>query len=372
MDPISLCYTGCCFDYSGYGEANRNFIKALHTAGVRLQVQAPSYVVDVADFGELGKLCRELSTCEVDNRIKVLHVTPDQYPRFMEPGKYHIGHLFWETTRLPKDFADACQLMDEIWTGSHTNAQAIRDSGFAKPIFVCPQAIDTAMERSKPYVIPHFDGFLFYSVFEWTERKNPKALIRAFYEEFSKEEKVGLLVKTYFDSFNEKQSGYVMGEMRRLKRQYGLDRAPVMVYRHLMDRKHVMRLHSTGDCFVTAHRGEGWGIPIVEAMLHGNPVITTGYNGVNEYLDKKTAYLLTPTMVPVTGMERNDVWYTADQQWADIDIAELRRTLRTVFQDQEKARKTGQAGKRFVEKRFNYEAVGKLLKGRLEEISKGL
>ena len=40
---------------------------------------------------------------------------------------------------------------------------------------------------------------------------------------------------------------------------------------------HIAALHERGDCYVSLHRGEGWGYPLFEAASRGTPVIATGY-----------------------------------------------------------------------------------------------
>ncbi len=50
----------------------------------------------------------------------------------------------------------------------------------------------------------------------------------------------------------------------------------------------------TFDCFVSAHRGEGWGVPQMEAMLMGKPIISTSCGGIHEHLKDKEDALLLP------------------------------------------------------------------------------
>lgn len=369
----SICYVGPCFDYSGYGEANRHFIAALDAAGVDVSVFPVSYVMESADFGKIGALCKKLSEKENDYKIKILHITPDQYPRYIEEGKYNIGHLFWETSKIPAEFVKTCNMMQEIWTGSQTNADAIKRSGVTVPIFVAPQPIETERDEVRAYVLPGCDKdtFVFYSIFEWTERKNPIALIRSYLEEFDKHDNVALLIKSYVDNFNNEQARFLRTQFKAMRARYGSGKAKMFLYRHLMDRSQINRLHETGDCYVTSHRGEGWGIPIVEAMLHANPVITTGYNGVHDYLDSSVAHLLPYTMVGVQN-NRNQQWYAADQKWANVDLKSLREAMRKVYNNKIEAREMGERARAFVLKRFNFNTVGKMLADRLSSIERDL
>lgn len=371
---MNVAYLGPLKDYSGYGEANRHFVCALDTAGVTVIPQLVSYSHESSDFGALGARIEPWFGRKADYRIKILHTTPNVFRKHIEPGKYHIAHFFWETDRVPDDFAAGLKLCDEIWTGSKANEAAIRKAGVDKPVVIIPQAVDFDTEQQKPYVIPEFDGFLFYSIFEWTDRKNPAALLQAYWEEFQGDENVGLLIKTYFNNFTLGNRRMIRHQVEHLKRRSGLDKfPPVFLYLDLMDRKHITRLHQTGDVYVSAHRGEGWGVPQIQAAVAGNPMISTNYGGCHEYFtDGKNAKLLPYNMVPVKGMEHSPSWYSRDQNWADVDVAALRKAMRWAFDNPAKAQKMGAAAKGFVATAFSFEHVGRLMADRLKEIERTL
>lgn len=372
---MNVSYHGPLFDYSGYGEANRHAVAALDSAGVNVVAKSVSYTVESSDFGPIGKLMTKLVANKNTYRIKILHTTPDQYQRYMEPGVYHIGHFFWETDKVPADFVKGLNLVDEVWTGSEANRDAIIKGGCGKPVYIFPQASDTGREWPKPYVIPEFDGHLFYSIFEWTDRKNPLGLLDAYWREFQDpEEKVGLLIKTYFRNFTLQSKRMIRDQIERAKKRSGLDYfPPVFLYMDLMDRKHIGRFHKTGDTFISAHRGEGWGIPQVEAMLAGKPIITTGYGGVSEYLtDGQDALVIPFKMIPLSGMVHSSQWYSSDQQWADPDPVILREHMRYSYQVPGEMAQIAQAGNKLVHDKFALSVVGEAMSGRLKEIEASL
>lgn len=371
---MNVCYQGPLLDYSGYGEANRHFIAALEAAGVSVSGELLAYSKERADYGTLGPLISRVLQNRDYYKIKIMHTTPDEFKRLKEPGKYHIAHFFWETDKIPEVFAEGLQLVDEIWTGSEANKAAIIKGGVDKPIHIIPQPIETERTWPGPYELPGFDGYTFYSIFEWTDRKNPEALIRAFYEEFNRGENVCLLLKTYFKNFNLGNKRMIRNIIDNIKRSMpGGDYPPVFLYLDLMDRQQIMRFHVTGDCYVSAHRGEGWGVPQVEAMLAGKPVISTGYGGVHEYLQPgKTAMLLDYDMVPLKGMAHSTHFYGTDQMWADVKIEALRENMRFAFNNPEVMAEIGQAGQATVLEQFSLERVGKLMATRLGEIEASL
>lgn len=367
---MNVCYTGPLKDYSGYGEANRHFVAALDAAGITVIPELVSYSSESSDFGSLGARIEPLFANTGKYKIKIMHTTPNEFKRLIEPGVYHIGHFFWETDLAPEPFAEGLKLCDEIWTGSKANAEAIKKAGVDKPIYIFPQPIETEREWPEPYVIKDFDGFLFYSIFEWTDRKNPATLLKAYWEEFQGGENVGLLIKTYFRNFTLANKRMIKHQVERLKQLSGLKEfPPVFLYLDLMDRREVMRLHRTGNVYVSAHRGEGWGVPQVEAALAGRPMISTGWSGCHEYFKNgKTAVLLPYEMTKLSGMHHSDEWYTSEQNWAEVDFKALRAALRDAYDNQPKFVNIAEQARSFAVKRFNLERVGKEMAARLKVI----
>lgn len=367
----AVCYLGPFRDHTGYGEANRHAIAALHAAGCDVKASLVSYVRDVADFGKIGILLSKLEKNEPDYRIKILHTTPDQFKKYIEPGKYHIAHFFWETSKVPSEFVEGLRLMNEIWTGSEHNKLAMERSGVNCPIVVMPQAIETTRPAVRPYSIDGFNGYLFYSIFEWIDRKNPEALIAAYWDAFQKGENVGLLLKTYFKDFTQRNKDMIRDTIAVLRRRTNHESyPPIFLYRELMDRHQITRIHDTGDCFVSAHRGEGWGVPQVEAMLRAKPVVSTNCGGVHEYLDRNTAILLPFENVPVSGMSHSNTWYTEDQSWAEVNHEKLVDAFKWAYENQKQAESMGKRGQEFAIDRFNLERVGTEMRERLEVIGR--
>ncbi len=371
---MRIKYVGPAKDYSGYGEAVRHDIAALIGAGLDLSTEIPVYTPQFSDFGRLGEMAVERENAPLGYKIKILHTTPNVYRNFMEFDKYHVGRAFWETDKVPLEFAQNLQLMDEIWTGSKYNEAAIRNAGVTKPIHIIPEAIDDSLniDEITPFITDCDGTFKFYSIFEWTERKNPKALLEAYWRAFEGKKGVSLIIKTYVDNFHPEKKKEIDREIRKLKARLDLKSyAPVWLYRKLMDRRHIYRFHKSGDCFVSLHRGEGWGIPQMEALLLEKPIISTNAGGVHEYLtDKKDALLLPYKMTPVAN-SRNLQWYTPDQKWADVDIEAAIEAMRWVFQNKDKAKKIGKAGRKRIIEVSGLKAVGEKMRERLYEINKG-
>jgi glycosyltransferase involved in cell wall biosynthesis len=367
-------YCGPFADYTGYGQATRNAITALYKVGVPITTERVSFVNRFDfDLGPETKTAKTLERSPNDNdyQVRILHVTADIYYNFFHPQKYNIGHLFWETDRIPASWVRNCNLMHEIWTGTEGCKKALINSGVKVPIYIFPQATNTDVNdwQSLPNIKPP-GSYLFYNISEWNQRKNPLGLLRAFWDTFTNKDEVMLLLKVHLREFTEISRKQIEEDVSSLKSFLGKKDLPeVYMITEAMDYGTLKRLHKTGDCFVSCHRGEGWGIPTVDALLTGNPVISTDFGGVNEYLDSSMFYPLNYKLVSVKGMNNFNTYYTPDQNWADPDYTHLKHLMKKVFKEQSEAKELAETGKRFIEDNFSFEKIGLQMASRLEKIA---
>lgn len=372
-ESVSVKYCGPFGDYTGYGEANRNAIRALYEAGVKVTTERVAYTTQEFAYGKAYDIAHQQEGANIPYDIKIIHVPSDGYLRFIEPTKYHIGHLFWETDGLSKTWVWNCNLVDEIWTGGEWHKENFRKAGVKVPIYVFPQSVDTDPILYKPLEVPEKKGFMFYSIFQWIERKNPRTLLEAYWREFEGNDNVTLLLKCYGMNLAGEEFERIKSDIKRWKAEIGLEKYPnTLLVTRMLTRTDIMRLHITGDCFVSAHRGEGWGIPQVEAMSIGNPIISTNLGGVHEMLTNgENAMLTNYTWSNVKNMDFAP-WYSTNQKWADVDFMDLRKKMRWAYENPAKLKEMGMAAQKFVKDRLSYKVVGKMMSDRLYEIQKTL
>lgn len=363
-----VCYSGYFGANSGMGQACRTFIKSLYMAGIEMVTELIPNIKAKVDLGNEFQIAKNLHGKKLDYNIKIIHITPNLILKHLEPMKYHIFHLFWETDRLPKWWVWSLNLCDEIWTGSEYNKKAFERSGVKKPINIFPQPIDVTIKKPKPFKILGHEGFLFYSIFQWIERKDWKTLISAYCQEFEKDGNVGLLLKTYKERFTHEETRQILEEIAFIKGTLKQKHfPPIYLYAEEMDRQDILRIHQTGDCFVLPHRGEGWGICEVEASLMGKPVITTNLSGVHDHLPEDTYYPLNSKLVNVFNMDFVP-WYERNQKWGQVDVGELRDKMRHAFSNRKENKERAKKAQKFVIENFNYKMVGDKMKKRLEQI----
>jgi len=369
---VQVTYVGACLDGSGYAEAARNNIAALYLAGVDLNVAPISFEQKRPALGEMGKLITKLQKARIGDKIFILHATPPNYSQLVKPGRYNIGYAAWETDQLPRDWVTKINTLDEVWVPSQYNVKVFKDSGITIPIHCFPHTFNFNQEEEvskNPVLEPAEEGeFTFYSIFQWLERKNPAALLRAFLTEFKAEEKVRLVMKSYcLNPGMEEDIAVIRRQVKQIKDSLHLPSFPkILLISSLLSRGQIRCLHIQGDCYVSLHKCEGFGIPMVEAMAEANPVIATGYSGSDEFIQVGQAYPVKYTKAPVWGMP----WpmYTGEMTWAEPSLLDARKQMRFVFENQGAAWAAGSLGKAFVEQNFSWKKIGEAMKARLEGI----
>ncbi len=86
----------------------------------------------------------------------------------------------------------------------------------------------------------------------------------------------------------------------------------------------VVRLYRSCDALAFPYRGEGFGLPMLEALACGLPVIATAGGAADAFLDDDVAYRIPARRVPLTGVMRGEE-LAGEGWWLEPDADSARR-----------------------------------------------
>jgi glycosyltransferase involved in cell wall biosynthesis len=306
--------------FTGYSGSALAFVLGLDQRGVAVR---PLYLYG-ADYDEqlaAGRMHPEISRLQqVPLNLagpQVVYAPGDRFSK--NSGAYRIGYTMLESDRLPPDWVHQANQLDEIWTPSTWGAGVFLASGITRPIHVVPLGIDPQQYRpaESPKRLP--DRTVFLSIFEWSKRKGYDLLLRAYRAAFRANDPVQLILK-----IDHHAPGNPIREIESL---LGSSAAPVaLLYNQGLPATRLAELYQLADCFVLPSRGEGWGMPILEAMACGVPAIATNWSAPTMFLNEQNGYPLPYQMQPADPGHR----YLRYGQSAEPDVAALVELLRHV------------------------------------------
>ena len=363
MEITGIKYIAPIFDNSGYAQAARGYALALHRLGIPITLSSVSFEKARPDLGAYGKILYSLDGRVIDYNIVITQLTPNLLSEKVEPNKFNINYSVWETTKIPSDWTTMInEYADIVMVGSEFNVGVYKNSGVTKPVFCVPHGIDLSeFEGVDPYRIKGVKpgAYKFYCINQFTERKNPMALIKSYWHAFDKGENVALILKTYRADYSDDEKNAVRTTIKRLRHGMPINnRPPIYLIPDMLSRSELLGLHKACDCFVSLDRGEGFGLGAFESGASGNPVIVTKFGGVTESAKPYNSYLVGYTLTPTCGMPWSNMWYTGDQLWAEPDCGMAISYMREVYNDQERAADKGKKLKEYIKDNLLWDKVG--------------
>jgi hypothetical protein len=264
--------------------------------------------------------------------------------------QYRIGYWPWETTALPEAWNHVYNSIDEIWASSNF-LRSVYGSATQKPVEHMPLHVNVENPKYPEDLLSIFD---FNSRIE---RKNPLGSIEAFRKAFPYEiNKVQLILKTLHGNTRPK-------DLASVKQAIGSDDRIVIVDGSL-SRAELCGLIALSNAYLSLHRSEGFGRPLVEAMLLDTPVVATQWSGSADFLDAASGFPVGSVLRPV----RREEYPFAAGQWAEPDLAEAAVHMRQLYDAYEPPVEIIAAARRVAESSFGREAVAAKLYRRLKAI----
>lgn len=336
---MKLAYLSPITDGTGYSHAANNTILALDSVGIDVTpIEVKLAGQSITPPKRILELCKKSNT-KFD--IAIQHVLPPlfTYKRNIK----NIGYAHFETSNFKSSgWQHYINNLQELWVCCEENKASAESSGVKIPIKVIPLPSNLNIYKTNLdslEEIPTKNYFTFYTISDYSSRKNVQSVITAYLSEFNKSDGVLLVLKCYLEGSNYKKSSQIITNdiktiKQSLRKHVDHDKyPPILIISEYLDDLTINRLHKSCDCFVSAERGAAWNIPAFDAMGFGNAVIVNGWGGQTQFVKglhtKQLEYRMTRVMgmnlCPYQGL------YTSYEEWADPDFLDLCHSMRAMY-----------------------------------------
>jgi glycosyltransferase involved in cell wall biosynthesis len=341
-------YLGPIDSRFGYGRGGIAILRALTMLRINASVTpyyngmvgCEPYVQDLVPEVLSQLVPREFSPC-----LELMHCPPDSFDH--STSMIRIGWTMWETDQIPNGssryFGNWSMLInrwcDALVVPSEHNKEVFSRCGVKKPIFVIPYGVDTIMWPFKLRVEKEKFSVLLYG--DLSSRKGVLESVQAFKLAFAGEKDVQLVLKT--------QNGQLGLGLFKVP---NFDDERIVVINEAWDHSRLLKLVHDSDCLIWLSRGEGFGLPPLEATLTGLPVIMTYHTGMAQYF--KPEYFFG---VPVVGTSPSPL----GGHWYEPNVTHAALQLRTIYENRIAAFKKAALASEYIGTSYNMQIFAQRL-----------
>lgn len=240
-------------------------------------------------------------------------------------GDLNLFHTYnWEETEFPKTYlAEFNNFLDGITFATRFVQKTLIDNGLRIPSTVVGGsssfALDSIKNRKKKHSASN--NFTFLHVSSGFPRKGVDLLLEAFGQAFDKSDKVKLIIKTFPNQHNSADI-----HLNRMKEKFHSYAETEFINQDLGDQQ-MLDLFSKADCVIQPSRGEGFGLPLYEALCFGIPVISTDWGGHKDFISGSHGILVDFDFATSDSHLKN-----FNSLWAEPKLEELIKAMRSMYE----------------------------------------
>jgi glycosyltransferase involved in cell wall biosynthesis len=342
----SILVRGPLLSESGYGNHARQVFRWLMRkhpdCEIRVQVLPwgnTSWCVDpTAESGLIGEIMKRSGP--IDRKFDVSFQI--QLPNEWDPNVANINvgvTAVVEADVCNPSWIEACNRMSVVVVPSTFCESTLRKTGnVTAPIHVIPESfipeildgvssIDLELDTSFNFLIlgtmtgnnPHND------------RKNIFFALKWLCEEFANDPDVGIVLKTNVGRGTRMDWPQVEGVIRNVINEVRKSQFPkIHIIHGIMPSKDVAGLytHPRIKALVAPTRGEGFGLPILEAAASGLPVATTEHSGHMDFMKQGRFVKFEYDMKEIHESRCDPQIWMKGSKWAEVREADFKKKLR--------------------------------------------
>jgi glycosyltransferase involved in cell wall biosynthesis len=324
----------------GIGVHYSNFADALR------RIQPWGNRVEEIDCTDMNALMRAAGQSQ-DQDINICFVSMPLQNHYRGTN---IQWIVFESDRIPSIVLPTLQTADQVWVPSQWGYQILMQHGLDPDrCSIVQEGVDTELYHTwRPRV--ERDQVRFLTVGKYEQRKSITETIEAWAQAFGADPDVYLTVKT--DHFVDQDI-----KQQQIRDQLeSLALSNVTVLWGSADRDLMINLYRDADVFVLPTKGEGWGLPLIEAAASGLPVITTEWGAHTQFLKSSSCIFVEHDLVPIQCPEYQRFYPQAGDwgQWAQPRIDSIAQALITARDQIPQLRQQAQINARQIRQEFSW------------------
>lgn len=286
-----------------------------------------------------------------------------------------------ETDRCNPAWIDKCNKMSMVVVPSKhakLNLENTGGTGLRTPVIVVPESFHDEVAQEVPVLDIEFSTKFNFLVFGQltgnnpeNDRKNLFYTLKWMFEEFKDDKDVGIVLKTNSGRTTKIDRLVTERVVKQLVKEARKTDFPRLHFVHgKMTNTEIAGLmrHPSVKALVSLTRGEGYGLPILEASAAGLPVIATGWSGYTDFLRDGDYISVDYSVAPIHKSRIDNGIFMEGARWAHPDEKDAKKKLRRFYQKSVMPQHRAQEVAKRIRQDLSFEAVSALYDTALHDL----
>ena len=359
---------------SGYGVHSRQVFQCLYdNKDIDLTVEClnwgmtPWMLNQNYEQGVIGEIMKCSRKIEPPYDVTFQLQLPDEWDPNL--GNFNVGmSAFVETDRCSPKWIEACNKMNHIIVPSNFTKSVVKNSGIlTTEISVIPEWFNDNLSDATELNYDFDTKFNFLVVAQLNsqnppdDRKNIFNTLKWLCESFENNKDVGIVLKTNSGKGTTIDKKITENIMKQIATVVGKKEFPrIYLFHGNMSKEEMAGFykHENIKVMASATRGEGYGLPLVDAAASGMPVIATNWSGHLDFLKNKFIKV-NYDMVKIRKEKVDNRIFLEGLSWAEPSEDHFKQQALSAYRDFDNHKKKAKDLQKEVNVLFSKESIKK-------------